>query len=181
MLCIVYKVSRQMNRNNHGFTIVEIVVVLVLISIIAAAVFTRSITTDQINYSGQVEKIQNHISYAKALAMKASIDNEFWGIDCDGNYYWLFHLKDSYDIAYYEDWLIPIKLPGEENEKISFSKIGVSMNAFTLYFDKYGHPFSPDAYTSLSDDLVIDVLSAGGDVVQRAVVIKPETGLITTQ
>ena len=83
-----------MKRNNQGFTLVEIVVVLLLISIIAATFFTRSITFPQVNYRGQEEKIQNHIRYAKALAMKRSITDEIWGIICSGSSYWLFHIAD---------------------------------------------------------------------------------------
>ena len=47
----------KMTRNNRGFTLVEITVVVVLIGIIAAVVFARSISTDQINVVGQVDKI----------------------------------------------------------------------------------------------------------------------------
>ena len=39
-----------MIHKEHGFTLIEIVVVMVLISIVAAAVFTRSITTDQAHF-----------------------------------------------------------------------------------------------------------------------------------
>ena len=76
-----------MNRNNHGFTVIEIVVVLVLISIIAATVFGRSITTDQINFVGQVAKITSHVRYAKSMAMKR---NETWGVFSSGSEYWMF-------------------------------------------------------------------------------------------
>ena len=100
----VYENNRKMNRNNQGFTILEVVVVLVLISVIAAAVFTRSITTNQINFVGQSEKIRNHIQYAQSLAMKRG---ETWGIKCDGNYYWLFSWKKIFDDKN------AIRLPGE--------------------------------------------------------------------
>ncbi len=76
----------KMNRNNRGFTLVEITVVVVLIGIIAAVVFARSISTDQINLVGQVDKIRNHIRYAQSMAMKR---NEVWVISCDATQYWL--------------------------------------------------------------------------------------------
>ncbi len=75
-----------MNRNNRGFTLVEITVVVILIGIIAAAVFARSISIDRINIVGEVDKIRNHIRYAQSMAMKR---NEVWVISCDATQYWL--------------------------------------------------------------------------------------------
>ena len=170
-----------MYRNNHGFSLIEIVVVLVLIGIIAATVFTRSVSFPRVNYIGQVEKIQNHFRYAKAMAMKRSTTNELWGINCDGNYYWLFHIKDRTDFAYFYDDSIAIKLPGEENEKVSFSKIGVSMNPFSLYFDQYGHPFWNGPFDTLATNKHIVIITADAEAVPMDIVIFPETGLITTQ
>ena len=71
-----------MNGNNRGFTLVEVTVVAVLIGIIAAVVFARSISTDQINVVGQVDKIRNHIRYAQSMAMKR---NEPWVISCNAS------------------------------------------------------------------------------------------------
>ena len=171
-----------MHRNNHGFSLIEIVVVLVLISIIAATVFTRSISVTEVNYNGQVEKILNHIRYAKALAMKRGMTNELWGINCDGNFYWLFHILDRTDVGYIINMMdTPVILPGEENEKVSFSKIGVSMDPFTVYFDKYGHALYPSPFNPLSQDLAIEVTTADAEVLTKEIVITPETGFISTQ
>lgn len=66
-----------MKRNEHGFTLVEIVVVLVWISIIAGTVITRSITSDQIHISAQTEIIKKHIRYAQSLAMSVTKSGVF--------------------------------------------------------------------------------------------------------
>ena len=116
-----------MNRNNHGFTLVEITVVVVLIGIIAAAVFARSISVDQINVVGEVDKIRNHIRYAQSMAMKR---NEVWVISCDGTRYWLSDIT-----------LNPVALPGVTSDRISLTDLGVSMNAFAVYFDPVGIPY----------------------------------------
>ena len=113
--------------------------------------------------------------------MKRSVTDEMWGINCNGNYYWLFHLKDRTDPAYYGTEYNPITLPGEENEKVSFSNVGVSMNPFILYFDKYGHPFRIGPFTKLLSNLQITVHTADAEVLTKQIVITPETGFITTQ
>jgi len=170
----VYENNRKMNRNNHGFTILEIVVVLVLISVIAAAVFTRSITTDQINFVGQVDKIQSHIRYARSLAMKhGQADNsERWGIFCTADYYWLFHWKQGGDEG------TPIKFPGEENDIITLSDLGLNMSFFLLYFDKFGKPYEMNDLNYLVDELKINVSAAADASQKKIIAITPETGLV---
>lgn len=156
---------------------VEIVVVLVLISIIAAAVFTRSITTDQINFVGQVDKIQSHIRYARSLAMKHGQANntERWGIVNTAFEYWLFHYIDD---GISGDEGIAIRFPGEDTDKILLSDLGVNMSFFILYFDKYGKPseLSPTGY--LPNDKEVTISASADASLKRTIAITPETGLI---
>ena len=115
----------KMSRNIRGFTLVEITVVVVLIGIIAAVVFTRSIATVEINVVGQADKIRNHIRYAQSMAMKR---NEVWVISCDAAQYWLSDIT-----------LNPVELPGVTTDRISLSDLGVSMNNFAVYFVHWGY------------------------------------------
>ena len=158
-------------RNQRGFTLLEIVVVLVLISIIAATVFTRSITTDQINIGAQAEKVKSHIRYAQSLAMKRS---DIWGIKCASNEYWLFSDANP------DNGLNQVMLPGVNTVKISLDDLNLTMGDFTVFFDRYGKPY--DAYTDessnnpLSSDLTITFSGSQS----RNFAITPETGLIRT-
>ena len=152
---------------NRGFTLIEIVVVLVLISIIAAAVFTRSIGTNRINFVGQVDKIRNQIRYAQSRAMK---ENAIWGIKCFANQYWLF--KDSSANA--------IALPGEKADKISLADLGVSMNAFSVYFDELGVPYKFYPFQKVSNGNPLNItISISSE--SRILNVTPETGFIKTQ
>ncbi len=162
-----------MYRNNHGFTFIEMIVVLVLMSIIAASVLVRGMDTDQIDLMAQVAKIRNHIRYAQAMAMKRSDKN--WGIKCDGNAYWFFEGTDPDDSAN------QLLLPGEKNSQILLADIDVTVAGFELYFDKYGRPYT--AYTdetsntpvSAGNPLAITISAGSGSVTLS---ITPETGLI---
>jgi prepilin-type N-terminal cleavage/methylation domain-containing protein len=161
----------QMNRNDHGFTLVEIVVVMVLISIIAAATLSRSITTDQINFVRQVDKIRQQIRYAQSLAMKR---NETWGVKCSASEYWLFKYENFLDDN------IAIRFPGEKIDKISLDDLGIDMNAYTLFFKSLGVPYKTSPFTRVTTDNPLNInLSAGSQT--RTLVITPETGLIITQ
>ena len=163
-----------MYRNNHGFTLIEIIVVLVLMSIIAASVLIRGMDTDQIDMMAQAAKIRNHIRYAQAMAMKRSDTN--WGIKCDGSTsYWFFKGTDPDDSAN------QLPLPGEKSSQILLADIDVTVDGFELYFDKYGRPYT--AYTdetsntpvSAGNPLAITISAGSGSVTLS---ITPETGLI---
>ena len=156
-------------KNNHGFTLIEIVVVLVLISIIAAAVFQRSISTDQMNFRSQFDKIQNQVRYPQSIAMKQS---EWWGFTCDTNDYWIFTGTNKDDVTNQR------LLPGQRDVKISLADLGVSITsgAFTVIFDSYGIPYSPDWNTKISAPLPVNLADSGAN--SRSFTILPETGLV---
>jgi len=156
-----------MYRNNHGFTLIEIVVVLVLISIIAATVFGRSITIDQINFVGQAAKIASHVRYAKSMAMKRS---ETWGVFSSGNEYWMFQGNEG-NLMNKQD------LPGQESNTVSLSDLGLTMTTFILFFDGTGKPYELNLSNPLISDLQINIQTQ--DLSQsKLFYITPETGLV---
>jgi prepilin-type N-terminal cleavage/methylation domain-containing protein len=156
-------------RNNRGFTIVEIIVVLLLISIIAAATFSRSISTDQMNLVSQFDKIQNQIRYPQSMAMKHS---DWWGFSCDTNDYWIFTGTNKDNVSNQR------LLPGQNNIKISLTDLGVTTTpaSFTVIFDSYGIPYYPDWNTLLAAELPIEVKDAALN--KRSFKNFPETGLV---
>jgi prepilin-type N-terminal cleavage/methylation domain-containing protein len=157
-----------MTRHDKGFTLIEIVVVLVLISIIAATVFTRSITTDQINFVGQVDKIIGHVQYAQSMAMKR---NEVWGIFFTGSEYWLFQYKT------YGDELNRKRLPGLETDIISLADLNLTMGWLILYFDGIGKPYEMNRDNPVTADLPITIEHIDSSQ-SKVFYITPETGLI---
>jgi prepilin-type N-terminal cleavage/methylation domain-containing protein len=175
-----------MRRDQHGFTLVEITAVLVLMAIISAYVIGRSIGTEQIDLAGQTDKIRIQIRYAQAMAMKRSDSDEIWGIKFDpGNdQYWIFSV-DVPVVANDEDLPInQITIPGEQNKKVSTADFGVDINplAFNLlFFDRFGRPFTQ--FVDIDDPANIDldaplVITLSGSGQNRTVTVIPETGLV---
>ncbi len=167
-----------MKPNDHGFTLIEIVIVMVLISIIAATVFTRSITNDELNLISRAEKIQSHIRYAQSMAMKT---NEVWGIvgttatEFAPAKYWLFN----------KNIVSKVKLPGESSVEIDLTVSGVNIDTFPLFFDNFGRPYKMydnDPVTSAVEgapgSLTIRIESTEDPSIVRKLSITPETGLI---
>jgi MSHA pilin protein MshC len=157
---------KQIDKNNYGFTIIEIIVVLLLISIIAAAAFQRSISTDQIDFRGHFDKIQNQVRYPQSIAMKRS---EWWGLACAANQYWIFTGTNKDTVANQR------QLPGQEDIKISLTDLGMTMTPFTVIFDSYGIPYWGDWNTKMTSEETITLTGSGHS---DSFTIIPETGLI---
>ena len=160
-------------QNEYDFTLIEIVVVLVLISIIAAVTLTRSLTTDQINFVGQADRIIAHLRYARSMALKR---NEKWGIinDADLNQYWLVQWTQLGDELNNKKLL-----PGCETETISLTELNLTMTFFTIYFDGIGKPYITP-WTPLTTDLEITIETSDHSQ-SKKFFVTPETGLIRLQ
>jgi prepilin-type N-terminal cleavage/methylation domain-containing protein len=176
------------NRNNDGFTLIEIIAVLLLMSIIAATVLGRSINTAQTDLSAQVDKVRTHYRYIHSMAMKYG--DQVWGIRCKNivgqNMYWGFRLDIPVDnpVLDPDNVANQIRLPGETDLQVNLTQKGVAMTPFTIFFDRYGRP-----YTSYTDDTTntplphpwppIDIWSLASDPPPaQSFVVTAETGHI---
>jgi len=161
-------------RRSSGFTIVEIIVVLLLISILAATVLGRSITSSTIDLNSATDKVRNQLRYAQSQAMKRT--DAVWGIESDGSgQYWLFRATPSATLQ--------VVIPGGDyasGSTISFADLGANLNKFTVVFDWLGRPYKaqtsgvPNSPVDASDNPIVRV-SKGEE---RQITITPETGLI---
>jgi prepilin-type N-terminal cleavage/methylation domain-containing protein len=165
-----------MQRNQQGFTLIEITAVLVLMAIISAYVIGRSVNTEQIDLVAQTDRIRNQIRYTQAAAMKQYDQTLMvWGLKCNAgpNQYWLFEGQNPDDVSKQK------KFPGEQNLKISLADLGVdSMTAFTLLFDRFGRPFT--AYTDETTNVPLAnplTITISADGLTRNIQVRPETGL----
>ena len=165
-----------MQRNQQGFTLIEITAVLVLMAIISAYVIGRSISTEQIDLAAQTDKIRNQIRYTQAAAMKQYDETlKVWGLKCNAspNQYWLFEGQNPDDVSKQKN------LPGEQNLKISLAGLNVdSMTPFTLFFDRFGRPYTD--YTDEITNIALDnplTITISADGKTRTIRVSPETGL----
>jgi prepilin-type N-terminal cleavage/methylation domain-containing protein len=173
-----------MKRYQHGFTLIEITAVLVLMAIISAYVIGHSIATEQIDLAGQTDKIRNQIRYAQSTAMKRSDADEIWGIKFDPgtDQYWLFFASIPVDAGEPDLAAQQVTFPGEQNKKVSAADFGVDINPLAfplLFFDRLGKPYTEYVDATDNDDLdnpLTITLSAHGQ--DRTIRVIPETGLV---
>jgi prepilin-type N-terminal cleavage/methylation domain-containing protein len=160
-------------RRPSGFTILEIIVVLLLMSILAATLLGRSITTSNLDLNSAADTLRNQLRYTQAEAIKlAYTDYPVWGMNFTSGGYWLFRGTNINT---------KVRLPGVDSDEVNLaaSNIALSTNFPTVFFDYIGKPYS--AYTTKASntplpDLMKITLTAGDQ--SREITITQETGLV---
>ena len=147
-------------KNIRGFTMVEVIVVLIIVGIVAAIATTTLFSTDTYATKSQVAMVKAHLRYAQARSMHS---DSSWGINFAGtrsydgrtySNYWLF--TDSDDTA-------PVSFQVEDDSKyvVVFSDGSVGTwplsisTVTTVAFDEWGNPGSSS----------ITISTNGGDIV----------------
>ena len=158
-------------RRQSGFTMIEMVVVLLLMGIIAATVLGRAITTSDLDLNSETDKIRNHLRYAQAQAMKRS--DTVWGIKFEAGQYWLFRDSNPDDVNK------QVRFPGVDyavsSNKVTLPSdvtLSTDLAGNVVFFDRIGKPYNQDPITELNVQRQVAV--AGG----QPITITPETGFI---
>jgi prepilin-type N-terminal cleavage/methylation domain-containing protein len=118
---------------NAGFTMIEIIAVLLILGIIAAIAVTRISDTTTYDLSSQMEVVKAHLRLAQSRAMGSSSP---WGINfATSTTYYLFQGAGS---------TTPVQLLGEDNATVNLTtkKSGLTINSAPqrITFDAYGSP-----------------------------------------
>ncbi|MBU0661617.1 type II secretion system GspH family protein [Patescibacteria group bacterium] len=155
-------------NNNKGFSVIELVAVLVIIGVVSAVAVPKIISTvTATDVIGQTAVIKSQLSYAQSLAMNSDLR---WGICCDGTDYWLFQDGNTAN---------KVTLPGEDSDTVNLADKNISMAAFTVSFDIWGVPFTDASATTVQvGDRTITVSSPSGSET-GTITITQNTGLIS--
>lgn len=150
--------------NRLGFTMIEVIVVLITIAIISTVVISRASFDNQYTLVSQVDLIKSHIRYAQTMAMNTDSP---WGISFSGSSYFLFNGNSASD----ENKKI---LPGQNNEDVNPE---VNLDNGTICFTKWGEPCTnPSTLTPSDADISFDI--SYGDAGTKTITIHKITGYI---
>jgi prepilin-type N-terminal cleavage/methylation domain-containing protein len=153
--------------NNRGFTLIEIIAVLVILAIVSAVVISRGTATDAASLRAEIDTLKGHLRYAQYLAInEISPTTGYatptkWGINISGT--------TSYDLVKYVSGTLATHtfiLPGESSATHNFkfaSGTTVTVIGNPILFDEWGSPG-----TTASS------ITIGG----QAITITPVTGFI---
>lgn len=147
-------------RKCRGFTLVELIATILILTIVAAVAVSRIFSVNPVELSSQIDKIKSHLRYAQMRSMN---DNLIWGINFSGTEYSLFRNGNTGDT---------IKLPGEDSVTVSLPSGGNS--TVTIAFDTWGRPYE-DA--GASSPVAVDIsLQIGGE--SDAITVHKNTGYV---
>lgn len=162
-------------KRQGGFTLLEIIAVLVILGILSAVVAVRSNSFDAEVYTG-AEMLKTHLRYAQTQAMNRNPNagsETFMGIyyDAGTNQYWMFRGVNPNNVEMLPDDLHYTTA----DRKISLTQKKIRFGAsFILCFNSRGIPYRTPVEKLLSP---MNIVVTGGNS-SKAVSITPETGFI---
>lgn len=166
---------------DDGFTLLEILIVLVLIGIFVTLAVVRHSTSD-VTLIAQTEVLKSQLRYAQSRSIDSDVQ---WGIyyhyngaDPTDSYYLLFNGGDITNIRH---------LPGETHDRVYLGDMAISLGAsigsnpptprtFQIGFDSWGSPASPQLDPSGPGSYTLE-LTKPGHTAQQFVVTQ-NTGFI---
>ncbi len=135
------------NNKKHqlGFTIIEVIAVLMIIGIVAAVVISRMTSMSSFGLVSETDILKGHLRYAQYRAMSHT---ETWGINFSANGYSLLYNKAATTST----------LPNENSSTHTLSSgITISADVGTVHFNEWGNPVTdagvllPETTISLTD------------------------------
>ena len=147
---------------NRGFTLIELISVLLIMGIVAAVVISR-VGTSNNEVIAQIEVVKSHLRYAQSRAMNS---DKIWGVRFDTSRYWLF--KDG-NISN------KVTFPAEDSDTVTLPS-GMSVGTEIVSFDSWGKPYTDaSGGTPQSGDRTIVFLPS---IANHAIIITKNTGFI---
>jgi len=153
------------NSSESGFTLVELVGVLVLVGLLAVTAISRW-DNSTISLSAQAEQIAGDIRYTQMISMT---QGQRFRINFSSNRYWISNIDDSTQITH----------PATNSSDV-FLNTGITLSSSNNYlvFNGNGVPYSTASLpgTTLNSNATI-TLTAGSET--RSVEVRPETGRVS--
>jgi MSHA pilin protein MshC len=172
-----FSLVRKMRRNSGipsrtvgGFTVVELVAVIVLVAILAITAIPRFQDRNAIDVSAKAQQLASDIRYTQSLAMATGQRNR---INLAATSYQITTSSGVPVVHPATGSTAPISLGG-----VSLSGYNPPLTNNYLAFDAKGVPYTDVAGTTLNTNAVITLTESGST---RTVTVSPQTGRVAVQ
>jgi MSHA pilin protein MshC len=147
---------------SRGFTLIEVIAVLVIIAIVSVVVISRQMATGATKLQVEADTLKGNLRYAQSLAMNNISQANYsspskWGIQLSGSSYTL--IKDVSGTQ-----TSPFLLPNESSATHTFpSGITASVTTGTnpILFDDWGSPGTTSTSVSIGSQSITITATTG--------------------
>jgi len=176
------EIMRERLRNDKGFTLIEVIAVLIILSIIAVVVISRGGSSAEATLKSSAEALKGHIRFAQMKALNSDAPNcaASVGMVISSGGYTMFTIIGPTDCA-----SANVVLPGAESSSGVNLPGGIVFTDTTLpltfYFDRWGRPSitAPTVTTSTpADDNITMKLSHPSVTQPETITITKNTGFV---
>lgn len=143
------KKNRTKGRANFGFTLIEVIAILIVLGVVAAVVGSRAASTVDYARSAEFEKIKGHLRYAQLWAMNTNAD---WGINITSS--------STYEL-FKNTTANKVKLLGENGTTVSLGSLTISSVPVTVTFDDFGSAGPTDTVITTSGGTITVTANTG--------------------
>jgi prepilin-type N-terminal cleavage/methylation domain-containing protein len=171
-------------RNQYGFTMIEIISVLVIMAIIGAVAVSRVSSIGQSTLQANADKLKVHLRYAQLRALNST--ERVWGIDFSSDSYRLFYSipSDASNTVHSVPFLGEDRNPdpNKDPNSITLKNTTITFGGNPLSFDTWGKPYQnlranfDSSPVPQSTDRNITLTDTGGNT--KSITITKNTGYI---
>jgi prepilin-type N-terminal cleavage/methylation domain-containing protein len=131
--------------NHRGFTMIEIIAVLIVLFIFSTVVLTTYMTITKNNVMEEVDGLKANFCFAQIKALSNADDSSKWGISFASG-------SSSYTLVYTE---------GGSNRSTHNLPSGMTITGSAVNFDKWGRPLDGSGNLMTGDTMI--TLTSGTD------------------
>lgn len=180
----IKKIINYRFRNENGFTLIEVIAVLVILSIIAVVVISRGGSSAEATLKSSAEALKGHIRFAqmKALNSDAPACDASVSMTISGTSYSMFTITGPLITPGTPNCTpVPAILPGAQSSSVNLpTGITITITATpatsTFSFDRWGRPHSNADGTGTSSTILLTLKYVG--LPDEEITITQNTGYV---